>query len=136
MTITIEDISMLRGGLRKIVAVGDVRIEVAKRMGVYSTTVYLTKESLQHINIEHPDISDTLLLLACLAVRDGWIMQEIGRPNIFVCSYLEPMSRRRFTAVLKVARPDREILLVSFRRGRFGQTRSFQKRCRTIKTHS
>lgn len=135
MTITLDDITRLRDGWRVIVAVGDLHIEVAKRMGVHSTTVYLTRESLEHIQREHPDITDADLLLSCLAVRHGWIMQELAKPNTYRCSYLEPHSKRRFAAALKIARPDREVLMVSFRRARFRETRGWQKRCETIRTH-
>jgi hypothetical protein len=136
MTITLGDIAKLRVGWCALIAVGELRIDVAKSMGVHSTTVYLTRESLVHINKDHSDITDADLLLSCLAIRDGLVMQEKAKPNAYVFSYVEPYSNLRYVAALKVASPDREILMTSFRRSRKRQTKAFQRRCKTIKTHS
>jgi hypothetical protein len=136
MSFTVEDVIRLRDGWRDLIAVGDLSIEAAEEMGVYTTMVYLSRESLQHINEEHPDISDTDLLIASLVIKDGMVMREKSKTNAYVCSYEEPYSRLRYVATLKVAAPDREILMTSFRRSRKRQTKAFLRRCKLIKKHS
>ncbi|WP_108682414.1 hypothetical protein [Methyloceanibacter sp. wino2] len=135
MTITLGDIAKLRSGWCEIIEVGNLPFGVASEIGVFSTLVYLSRESLLHINEKHPDISDIDLLLSCLVIQNGMVVQEKAKPNAYVCSYIEPNSQLRYVAVLKVASPDREMLMTSFRRLRRRQTRSFLRRGRLIKKH-
>ena len=135
MSFTLEDIASLRAGHRDPIVVGDLPHAVAEYMGVYVPKVYLSQESLAHINYRHPDVLDVDILLAQNAIRNGWFLRENKKPEKYLCSYFDQHSSRRFGGVLKIASPDREVYLTTFHRAHRRQTIAWQKRCTTVRTH-
>jgi hypothetical protein len=136
MAFTLENVAALRAGWLDPIVLGDLPYIVAIHMRLRVTKAYLSKDSLEHINTEHPDITDIDLLIVADAIRHGWFMQEKAKRRFFLCWYTDRYTGQKYAAVFKVAMPDREAYLVSFRKGRKHQTRAWQERCITIKTHS
>jgi hypothetical protein len=135
MIFTAQDIGRLRGGSRGPITVGEIRQDVAKAMGLIVPLVYLSKESLAHINLRHPDISDFDLTAAPFVLKHGLILRENRKPNTYLAAHVGLYCPKRTALCIKVARPDREAYMVSFYRLHHRQTRTWLDRCEIVKTH-
>jgi len=129
MSLTLEDIQRLRSTRCDTVTVGELPPNLAKEMGLLVPLVYLSKESLKHIN-RHRHVSDFELLPAPFVVRHGLVIREYAKPNSYLCSYVGPLvpDQKCYGAVLKVASPDREVHLDTFHRLHRRQTIAWLKR--------
>jgi hypothetical protein len=135
MIFTVEDIAKLRSGWGGPRPVGELPLHVAGSMGLLVPVVYLSKESLDHINLRHPDVTDFQLILTPFVLRYGLVLRETRRPNVYLCSYVgSHAENRRYGLALKVAEPDREAYLTTFHRVHKRQTNAWLKRCEIIKT--
>lgn len=127
MSFTLADID----GLRKQhdpITVGELPDVVRVALGLPLCNVHLSRESLRHINMKHPDITDFDLLLAPLAISRGTILREIDRPHIILSFYFDPESGRAYQATMKLAERGLEIWLCSFYRKRKRDYKKLLKR--------
>ncbi len=107
----------------------------SKAMGLRVPLVYLSKESLAHINRRHPDITDYDLIVVPFVLKHGLILREVRRKNVYLASHVGTYCPKRMGITMKVAQPDREVYLETFHRVSYRQTRAWLKRCEIIKTH-
>ncbi len=87
MMFTVDDLHRLRAGHGPIV-VAELPQIVADAMGFYVPLVYLSKESLGHINRRHPEVTDFDLITVPLVLRHGLILRETRRQNIYLASHV------------------------------------------------
>jgi len=136
MIFTVEDVRRLRSTGRGPITIGELPTSVARAMRLYVPVVYLSKASLDHINLRHPDITDYDLISAPFVLKHGLFLRETRRPNLYLCSYVGPhVEHKRYGAALKVSEPDREVYMTSFHRVSDRQTKAWLKRCEIIKRH-
>ena len=124
MIFTVEDIGRLRSGSRGPITVGELPREVSRAMGLLVPLVYLSRESLAHINLRHPDITDFDLIAAPSVLKHGLILREIRRDNTYLASHVGIYCPKRMGLSMKVAEPDREAYMTSYHRvhnGRLGR---------------
>lgn len=134
MSFTLEDLHGLRAGRFSERQVGELPNQDLSILGWRSPLVFLSRESLQHINDSHPDITDFDLLLLPDMIRSGLLIQEVAKPAYISACY--QFDTKRFCAVMKVATRSRfDIWLVSMRRMKPRQTRAILKRGRIIRPH-
>jgi len=131
---TLEDINNLRHGLKANHQVATLHESIQRQLSWKSPIVYLSAQSLAHINTNHPDISDIDLLLLPKIISDGLLVQEIKKPNILLaCLQLD--EERRLITSLKRADNGFDIWISSLYRMRRRQTLSILRRGRIIRTH-
>jgi hypothetical protein len=135
MSFTVEDVIRLRDGWREFITVGEFTSEVAKAMGLRVPLLYLSKDSLTHINRKHPDISDLDLTAAPFVLKHGLIVREVRKPRMYLASHEGLHCSKRMGLSMKVAEPDREGYMTSFYRVKRRQMQAWLKRCEIIKTH-
>jgi hypothetical protein len=134
MSFTLEDIQALRQGAFSERQVGELPSRELRTLGWRSPLVFLSRDSLRHINEAHPDINDFDLLLLPEIIRVGLLVQEMEKPAYLAACYQS--DSKRFCAVMKVSTRSRfDIWLVSMRRMRPRQTQSILKRGRIIRPH-
>ena len=88
-----------------------------------------------HINKRHPDVSDFDLLIVPFAIRHGLILRERAKRNILLSCYQDPMSHKRYVAVMKVTSKQCEVWLDSFYRTAPRQTARLLKKTEKLKDH-
>jgi hypothetical protein len=104
-------------------------------MGLLVPLVYLSKQSLAHINLRHPDIADFDLLAAPFVLRHGLVLRELRKENTYLASHVGTYCPKRMGLSMKVAHPDCEAYMTSYHRVHQRQTRAWLRRCEIIKTH-
>ncbi len=135
MAFTLWELSLLKDNKQKTVLVGYVPDVVATQMSLSMKEVYLSKQSMDHIFQEHPDINGFDLLHIPNALDHGMIVQEKAKPHCLIISYMDPDTHRRFVFAVKTVKGGDENYVTSFRRGRKGQMKSFLKRGILLKKH-
>lgn len=135
MGLTLEDIAALRSGASDPIPVGELPHLIRLALGVRAPHVHLSRQSLEHINARHPDVTDYDLLLLPFTIQHGLILRERRKSNILLASYQQPMSQRRFVAVMKVTARQCEVWLDSFHRTKPRQTRRLLEKCEVLKRH-
>lgn len=140
MSFTVEDIIRLRDGWRGPITVGELTAQVAAHIRVVTPHVYLSQESLAHINKFHSDVSDYDLLIAPFVIKHGLIIREVRKtkyPNqeAYLATYHGPLTPIRMGLTIKIAKPDREVYMTSFHPLHERQTKSWLARGEIIKTH-
>jgi hypothetical protein len=121
----------LRKG-RAEVAVGPLPPVAVTFLGAAFPTVYLSAQSLRHIESCHPDISELELVCASAAIWDGLL---IGYENIVIASYLNPDSGQRYKAAVKSAQGGFDLWLTTFHRLSPRQTKRLLRRGTVLKPH-
>ena len=96
--------------------------------------VHLSRASLEHIRVKHPDVTDFDLLLLTMAMEREMIMRERRKPNVLLGVYQEPASHPRFVAVMKIAAAY-EVRVTSFHRAHRRQTMQWPERCDLLRRH-
>jgi len=134
MGITLQDIHDLRSGWRDPINVGELPDAIRVLLALRVPQVHLSRASLEHIRVKHPDVTDFDLLLLTMAVERGMIMRERRKPNVLLGVYQEPASHRRFVAVMKIAAAY-EVWVTSFHRAHRRQTMQWLKRCELLRRH-
>jgi len=109
-------------------------------MGVPVPLVYLSRDSLAHINEDHSDIADHDLLIAPFVLKYGLFLREVRKKKnpqqeAYLASYVGEHSQKRVGLSLKIAKPDREVLMTSFYRVKPRQMKAWLKRCQIVKYH-
>ncbi len=135
MSLTLDDIDALRRQLRNPIPVAELPHIIRMTLHIKVPLVHLSNESLAHIAKKHPDITDFELLLLPFVIRHGLILREKKKRHIIIASYQEPMSHRRYVAVMKIASRSCEVWLDSFHKTKPRQTASLLKRCEILKRH-
>jgi hypothetical protein len=101
MAFTLWELSLLKDNKQKTVLVGYVPDVVATQMSLSMKEVYLSKQSMDHIFQEHPDINGFDLLHIPNALDHGMIVQEKAKPHCLIISYMDPDTHRRFVFAVK-----------------------------------
>ena len=133
-TFILDDLNNLRNGYKTSHQVAEFPQTVLDRLSWKSSIIYLSKESLHHINSDHPDIDDFVLLLLPKMIRNGLIVQEAKKPNIVVVIY-QIDETKRISVILKRARNGFDIWVSSIHRMKKRQTASILKRGFVIQNH-
>jgi hypothetical protein len=136
MSLLLSDIGDLRQKIRNPIHVGNVPYSIAKKLYLKNSNVYLSLASYLHIQKVHPDITDFDMLLLPFIIDRGLLATEDAKPNIIMCSYLDPNIGKRFIASLKVTADATEIWVSSMYRARKRQTKAILARATMIKAHS
>jgi hypothetical protein len=134
MSLTLQDIFDLRTGWRNPVNVGELPDAIRRLLGLRVPQVHFSRESFEHTQKKHPDLTDLDLLLIPFAVERGMILRERRKPNVLLGVYQEPTTHRRFVAVMKIAAAH-EVWLSSFHRAHRRQTGQWLKRCYLLRSH-
>jgi hypothetical protein len=135
MSLTLSDIDAVRRKTHDPIPVGELPNLIRLALHLRVPQVQLSHASLMHINEKHPDVTDFDLLLLPFAIRHGLILREIRKRNILLSCYQEPMSHRRFVAVMKIAAAECEVWLDSFYRTKPRQTKRLLQKCEKLKDH-
>jgi hypothetical protein len=141
MSFTVEDIIRLRDGWRGPITVGELPPSVAKAIGLSVPLVYLSQESLGHINRDHSDIADHDLLIAPFVLKHGLFLREVRKKKnpqqeAYLASYVGEHSPKRMGLSFKVTQTDRVVYMTSFYRVKPRQMKAWFKRCEIIKPHA
>lgn len=134
MIFTLSDIYGLRNGQFSERQVGELPNDVLLKLGWKSPIVYLSGESLKHINDDHSDITDFDVLLLPQMIAGGLLIQENAKPHcLTVCHQGE---NKRICAVLKMAVSTKfDIWVCSVRPLKPKQTRAMLRRGTMIRPH-
>lgn len=135
MALTLEDLEDLANNYRDPVTVGMVPFDVAAHLGIKNHSVYLSRGSLLHIRLQHPDIDHFKLLNLPFAIENGLLVQEIARPHMLLSSYKLPLEDIRYVTALKILKAGTEIWVSSFYRVKARQTKSILRRSRILQSH-
>lgn len=134
MIFALDDIMGLRAGRYSERQVGEIHADVLAILGWRSSIVYLSADSLAHINDRHPDIGDLDLLFLPQMIRKGLLIRESAKPNILLACY--QAGDKRYCASLKMAASTRfDVWVVSMRRMKPRQTRAMLNRGEMIRPH-
>ena len=114
---------------------GELPSVAATAMGLLVPLAYLSRASLAHINLRHPEITDFDLTVMPFVLKHGLIVRELNKPSIYLASHEGTYCPKRMGLAMKVAQPDREVYVQTFHRVHYRQTRAWLKRCEIIKTH-
>jgi len=135
MSVTLSDIDAVRSKARNPIPVGELPNLIRLALQIRVPLVQLSNESLAHIGKRHPDITDFDLLLLPFAIRHGMILRERKKTNVILAVYQEPLSHRRFVAVMKIADGGCQVWLDSFYRLKRRQTKTLMKKAELLKPH-
>ena len=109
-------------------------------MRVTVPLVYLSRDSLDHINTKHFKITDYDLLAAPFVLKYGLFLREVKdkKPDqeTYLASHVGVYCPKRMGLSLKVAKPDREVYMTSFYRVKPRQMKAWLKRGEIIKPHT
>ena len=136
MSFSLSDINDLKQKIRHPIHVGNIPYAVANHLELKNSNVYLSLDSYNHIQEEHPDITDYDLLLLPLIIEYGMLVSEYEKPNIIMSSYFDPHIGKRFIASVKMAANKTEVWALSMYRARQRQSRALLKRGALLKAHS
>jgi len=136
MILSYSDISDLIDGIRDPIWVGKLPDAISNHLGLPTPHIYLSKNSLVHIFIQHQKLTRDELLLLPFVVKHGMIVKSFIEPRKLLINYQNPGSPKRYMAIMKMAGHNTESWLVSFYRAHRRQCISMQKKGKIIKTHS
>jgi hypothetical protein len=135
MALTLEDLEDLTNNYRDPIRVGEFPIEVAKLLNLKNHNVYLSRNSLLHIQKTHPDIDHFTLLNLPFGIERGLLVQEKAKPHIVLSSFIESATNTRFISALKITQQGTEVWVSSFYRSSDRQTKSILQRGIILQNH-
>lgn len=135
MSLTLDDIDALRRKKHDPIVVGELPNLIRLVLRLRVPLVHLSKHSLDHINQRHPEIADLDLLLLPFVLRHGMILRQTKKTKVLLAAYQQPMSHRRFLAVMKVVDKGSEVWLDSFYRTRPRETARLLRSSELLKSH-
>lgn len=106
-----------------------------RQLGWRLPYVYLSTESLRHIFIEHPDITQFDVLHMPLALKVGLLVHQRQRPLCVVASYQPKDDRRRFLMPMKLAHNRCEIWVTSYHSAAKNQTGALLRSGQKLRDH-
>ena len=134
MIFTLEDIVRLREGWFSERQAGETPFAELEKLGWPSPIVYLSRQSLYHINQQHPDVTDFDLLQLPNVISSGLLVQEKAKPNILIA--ISGIGEHRFAVVMKRAsKTNFDVWISSARKLRTRQTASILRRGGVVRSH-
>lgn len=134
MTFDISALNNLKAGHYNPAVVGVLPQEAITYLRPATPLVFLSKETLEKNEREHPDVGLWEYLQIPDALRRGLIISERERPNCAVISFRTPSAVRYKVALKRTANGD--IWITSFHRMAPAQTRRLLNRGGILRRHS
>lgn len=103
--------------------------DLMTEMGLQSSLVSLSPESLTHIRHRHPDISDWDILMIPRIISEGMVIQERKNPQFVVFSlFVSEAPRKRLNCTVKFLFGKQEAYISTLHKAQKRQLRGLQKR--------
>lgn len=91
-----DDLLKLSLGIEVRILVCNVPILVASRFNANTVRVHLSRQSLQHIAQQHPEVFPSDILLLPRAIRSGTMFHDLARPKHLTACLPHPEAQGRW----------------------------------------
>jgi hypothetical protein len=112
-----------------IVRVCNIDDALSETLGLKSSLVSLSKDSLEHIRQKHPDITEWDILMLPEILKKGMVVREKSKPQFVVFSlFCSEIPRKRLNATVKFLPEKYENYVSTLHRAKYRELKRLLKR--------